>query len=320
VASDGIIAVYPRGHTLRDHLVPQRAKIAGGRAQVGRPLAARSLVIIGAVLVACALAIAPMPARAASVLSNGDVAPTTGPKSTVFSFSVDYASSNPTRNAQAVWAEVGSVTVALGIVSGNPHDGTWEGTSKLPVGTWQVTFHASTAQDPQPAPLDGPTITVTKPQPTPTPSPTPRPTATPSPTPRPTATATATPAAPTPTAAATAPPGSTPRPAAPGPQATSLPDGDDGPTSAASPSMSAGGTGDVLSGTDGPHATGAPDENSAPVELPDASDPAAAAADDQATPRIPLLAPLLMVGGTLSIAGAAVLGRQWYVTRRGRRP
>jgi hypothetical protein len=298
--------------------VPQRAKIAGGRAQVGRPRAARSLLIVGAALVACALAIAPAPARAASVLSNGDVTPTTGPKSTVFSFSVDYSSSNPTRNAQAVWAEVGSVTVALDLVSGNPHDGTWEGTSKLPVGTWQVTFHASTSADPQPASLDGPTITVTKPQPTPTPLPTPRPTATPSPTPRPTATPTATPAAPTPTAAATAPPGNTASPVAPGPQATSPPDGDDGPTTAPSPSMSAGGTGEVLSGTAGPHATRAPDEDSAPVEPPDASDPATAA-DDQTRQRIPLLAPFLIVGGAMSVAGAAVLGRQWYVTRRARR-
>ena len=203
---------YPRGHTLRDHLVPQRAEIAGGRAQVGRPPAARSRWILGAVLVACALATAPAPARAASVLSNGSVTPNTGPKATVFSFSVDYASSNPTRNAQDVWAEVGSVTVALELVSGNPHDGTWQGTSKLPVGTRQVTFHASTSASPQPAPLDGPTITVTNSQPTPTPSPTPIPTPTPSPTPRPTVSPTATPAGPTPTAGATARPGSTPSP------------------------------------------------------------------------------------------------------------
>jgi hypothetical protein len=31
-----------------------------------------------------------------------------------------------------------------------------------------------------------------------------------------------------------------------------------------------------------------------------------------------LLAPLLIVGGTMSIAGAAVLGRQWYKIRPGR--
>ena len=81
--------------------------------------------------------------------------------------------------------------------------------------------------------------------------------------------------------------------------------------------MSAGGTGDVLSGTDGPNATRAPDEDSAPVEHPDASDPAAST-DDQASPRIRLLAPFLMVGGAMSIAGAAVLGRQWYKIHAGR--
>ena len=56
-----------------------------------------------------------------------------------------------------------------------------------------------------------------------------------------------------------------------------------------------------------------PDEDSAPVESPDASDPAD---EDEATPRGSLLAPLLFVGGTMSLVGAAVLGRQWFVTRR----
>jgi hypothetical protein len=249
------------------------------------------------------------------VLSNGSVTPDIGPKATVFSFSVDYASSNPTRNAQDVWAEVGSVTVELELVSGNPHDGTWQGTSKLPVGTRQVTFHASTSASPQPAPLDGPTITVTNSQPTPTPSPTPRPTPTPSPTPRPTVPPTATPAGPTPTAGATARPGSTPSPSAPGAQPTPPSDVDADSSSAPSSSISASGTGEVLSGTAGPTATRAPDDDSAPVEAPVASDPAAAD-DDRTGPRIPLLAPFLIVGGAMSVVGAGVLGRQWFVTRR----
>ena len=56
-----------------------------------------------------------------------------------------------------------------------------------------------------------------------------------------------------------------------------------------------------------------PDEDRAPVESPQASDPAN---EDESTPRGSMLAPLLFVGGTMSLVGAAVLGRQWFVTRR----
>ena len=50
---------------MRDHPVPH-AEFAGGRAPVGRPRTARSQWILGAVLLACALAAAPAPARAAN--------------------------------------------------------------------------------------------------------------------------------------------------------------------------------------------------------------------------------------------------------------
>ena len=166
---------------------------------------------------------------------------------------------------------------------------------------------------PQPAPIDGPIVTVTLPPPTPTPAPTPPPT--PRPTPRPTAAPTPTlppGATPRPTPRATPRPGSTPGPSAPGSQPTSPPGDDDDPTAAPSASTSPSGTGEVLSGTPGPKAT--PDENNAPAQSPEASDPAAD--NDPTAPRIPLLAPFLLVGGAMSFAGAAVLGRQWFVTRR----
>jgi hypothetical protein len=266
---------------------------------------------MGVLLLGFLLATAPMPARAASVLSDASVSPGSGTTATAFSFNVDYNSSNPVRNALSVWAEAGGVTIPLSLVAGgNTHAGTWHGSSSLPVGSWQVTFHASTSADPQPAPLDGPIVTVTLPPPTPTPAPTPPPT--PRPTPRPTAAPTPTPppgATPRPTPR----PGSTPRPSVPGPQPTPPPpDDDDDPTAAPSSSTSPSGTGDVLSGTPGPRAT--PDENNAPAETPEATE--AAESDDPAAPRIPLLAPFLLVGGAMSIAGAGVLGRQWYVTRR----
>jgi hypothetical protein len=295
---------------LRDHLVSQRAEFAAGGPQVERPRAARRLWIVGVVLLGFLLASAPMPARAASVLSNGSVSPGSGTTATAFSFSVDYNSSNPVRNALSVWAEAGSVTVPLALVAGgNTHAGTWRGSSSLPVGSWQVTFHATTSADPQPVPIDGPIVSVTLPPPTPTPAPTPPPT--PRPTPRPTAAPTPT-LPPGATPRPTPRPGSTPQPSAPGPQQTSPPGDDDDPTAAPSSSSSPSGTGDVLSGTPDPQAT--PDENNAPAQSPEASDPPDA--DDPAAPRIPLLAPFLIVGGAMSVAGAAVLGRQWYVIRR----
>ena len=285
---------------MRDHPVPQRAEFGGRTAQVQRPRVARRLWIVGVVLLGFLLASAPMPARAASVLSNGSVSPGSGTTATAFSFSVDYNSSNPPRNAQSVWAEAGGVTVPLALVAGgNTHDGTWRASSSLPVGSWQVTFHATTSADPQPVPIDGPIVTVTLPPPTPTPAPTPPPTR-----------------------------GQRldrrlrrrqllrparrralhrrPREARRahrclGPQPTSPPGDDDDPTAAPSSSASPSGTGEVLSGTPGPKAT--PDENNAPAQSPEASDPADA--DDPAAPRIPLLAPFLIVGGAMSVAGAA---------------
>ena len=155
---------------MRDHPVPQRAEFGGRTAQVQRPRVARRLWIVGVVLLGFLLASAPMPARAASVLSNGSVSPGSGTTATAFSFSVDYNSSNPVRNALSVWAEAGGVTVPLALVAGgNTHAGTWRASSSLPVGSWQVTFHATTSADPQPVPIDGPIVTVTLPPPTPTP-------------------------------------------------------------------------------------------------------------------------------------------------------
>ena len=97
-----------------------------------------------------------------------DVSQISGTTATSFDFSVAYNSSQPVRNALSVWAEVGSVTVPLTLASGNTHAGTWTGSSTLPVGSWQVTFHATIAADPQPEPFIGPVVTVTQ-APTPTP-------------------------------------------------------------------------------------------------------------------------------------------------------
>jgi hypothetical protein len=46
------------------------------------------------------------------------------------------------------------------------------------------------------------------------------------------------------------------------------------------------------------------------------ADPSAEPVSDEEPPRGSMLMPFLIVGGSMSVAGAAVLTRQWYVTRR----
>ena len=245
-----------------------------------------------AVLLAGSLASAPMPARAASVLSNGIVAPTSGTTADSFTFSVDYASSDPIQPAQAVWADVGSVTVTLHKVSGTAHDGTWQGTSTLPAGSWPVTFHATTSIDAQPAPIDGPIVTVTQ-APIPTPLPTPRPTARPTPTPSP----------------------PSPGPISPPVFDQPTPPPDNAASDEPSPSSSGTDAASTQPPTKDPASTPPADEDGVPVETPEPSD---AAADDAVTPPGSMLGTFLIVGGTMSIAGAAVLAHQWVVSRRAR--
>jgi hypothetical protein len=274
------------------HPVPKRTDITGQQTPVVGPRAAGALGLLAAALLALSLASAPAPARAVSVLSDGSVTPASGTTATIFTFSVSYTSTDsPTRPAQAVWAQVGGVTVTLSKVSGSAHDGTWQGSATLPAGTWQGTFHASTSADPQPEPLAGPMITVTEPPPTPAPLPTA------APTPRP-----------------PAPPPPTPVPV---PQPTAAPLDDDDPSgtqrSSASPASSASGS--ASPGPSVPTLSPSADGDDDPSESPGPVDPAADEAD---TPPGSRFASLLMIGGSMSLIGAAVLGRQWFVAHRAR--
>ena len=281
------------------HLVPQRTDIAGHGTPVVEPRPA--VRVFAASLLALLLATAPSPARAASVLSDGSVTPPSGTTATAFTFSVHYTSTDsPTRPAQAVWAQVGSVTVTLIKVSGSAHDGTWQGTATLPAGTWDVSFHATTSSDPQPEPLLGPKVTVTEPPPTPPP-----PTPTPFPTPQPTATL----EPPSPTL--TPPPDPTPRP-----PPTPPPTGGDPTNSLPSPTPTPSASGSARPGTPVPTPTRTANEADVPTATVEPSDPPA---DDEATPPGSRLASLLIIGGTMSLAGAAVLARQLFVAR-GARP
>jgi hypothetical protein len=241
------------------------------------PRARDALRGVAAALLALSFATAPMPVWAASVLSDGSVSPTSGTTTTAFTFSVHYTSTDPPRPAQSVWAEVGSATVTLIKASGTALDGTWQGMSTLSAGTWQVTFHATTAGD-QPQPLLGPIVTVTAPPPTPQPTPPPQPTAAPTPLP-------------------------TQTPPRPRPQPTPPPTDADDRTAASSPSLSASASGS---------AQGRADDD--PAETPASFEPATDGAD---TPPGARLASLLIVGGAMSLGGAAVLARQWHVRRRG---
>ena len=255
-------------------------------------------------MLALALATAAMPVRAASVLSDASVSPTSGTTATAFTFSVRYTSTDtPARPAHAVWAQVGPASVTLTKVSGTAQEGVWQGTATLPAGTWQVSVHATNAGDPQPEPLLGPIVTVTAPPPTPTP--TLRPPAPPPPTPAPAPVLTQPPTPPTSTSA--------PRPA---PQATP-PQTEDATASASaspSPTASASSSADV---TTRPSEVPSPtaDANEDPVETRATT----ATAADTADPPRSMLVPYLLFGGSLSLAGAAVLARQWLVVRR-RRP
>ena len=242
--------------------------------------AVRAVRLLAATFVALSLASAPMEVRAASVLSDASVTPTSGTTATVFTFSVHYtATGSPAQPAGSVWADVAGTTVALAKVSGSAHDGSWQGTATLPAGTWSVTFNATSSEPP--APLPGPIVTVSDPPPTPAPTQPPTSPATPRPVPQPTPPPTA-PGDPSeaPTASSTAPSGS----------------GSASPTATASPTRKA-------------------DQSDTPSETAEPSD---LAADDTSTPGS-MFASLLIVGGTMSLAGAAVLARQWFVAR-GARP
>jgi hypothetical protein len=280
-----------------------RAPSAWERDPAGGPRAARWPWVLPATLLIAMLATVPMPVRAASVLSDGAASPASGTTATSFDFSVVYTSSHPARNALSVSAQVGAVTVPLSRTSGKSHNGTWTGSSTLPVGIGPVTFHATVAAEQQPEPLVGPIVTVIQ-APTPPPSPTPRPT--PEPTPRPTD-------APTATAQPSLPTRATPPPAQPAPLPTQQSDTDEDATATPGASSSASPRASVLAGTPGSDPTRTSEVEEAPVESPE---PSASSADQADRPRGSLLAPLLFVGGTMSLVGAAVLGRQWYVTRR----
>jgi len=157
-------------------------------------------------------------------LTQGSVNPLNGTTANSFVFTVRYTSAQG-HPASSVAATVASFTVPMGLIAGTAVDGTFQGNTNLPAGSWPVTFLADAQKGFDPS-LAGPTVTVTlAPPPTPVPTPPPTPAPTPPPTPAPTPPPTPAPTPP-PTPAPTPPPtpASTPPPAAdtPAPTAPSI--------------------------------------------------------------------------------------------------
>jgi hypothetical protein len=237
-------------------------------------------------------ALAPLVATAAAnELSDGSVTPTTGTHLTVFVFRVTYASSQGFP-ATSVFANVGNTTVPMALESGSETDGTYEGASTLPAGSWPVVFEADAAQGTDPV-LAGPTVTVIGPSPPPTPTPAPTPRQTPRPT-----------VAPIPPA--------TPRPTSPvfGPLET-LPEA----TAAASSSPETGSPAPSPSpDSETPQPTRSPAATASGT--PSGTPAASASAADEQEPNGSGRGAWLLLGGGLAATGAAMLCAQWIRWRR----
>jgi hypothetical protein len=118
----------------------------------------RRLALLTAILAALLWAPSAALATPPNWLEAPMAEPTDGTPLTAFQFSVRYLSTagNP---ASGVSAHVGSLEILLQLTSGSATEGTWTGGSLLPVGTWNLTFHAVADQGPSPS-LAGPTLSV----------------------------------------------------------------------------------------------------------------------------------------------------------------
>ena len=114
-------------------------------------------------------------AAAPNALDGPIVSPTHGDTTTTFSFTVHYVGRYP---ATGVTAAVGLRTVILSRASGTSTDGTYARSSRLPAGTWTVTFNAVASKGNSPS-TGGGTVSVAGP------TPSPRATTAPAPTPAP---------------------------------------------------------------------------------------------------------------------------------------
>lgn len=148
-------------------------------------------------------------AGAVAKLTGGTVTPTTGTAATVFLFSVHFVGTT-TDEAISVTASVAGGSLPL-TNTGTPRNGTWTGSSTLPLGSWTVVFHSVSTLGTNPSFMVPAPVVVTAPSPTPVPTPIPTaPPPTPQPTVRPTPKPTALPPTATPLPGESVTPGPTP--------------------------------------------------------------------------------------------------------------
>jgi hypothetical protein len=251
------------------------------------------------------------PVAAATLLQNASATPATGTTDTTFVLSVDYVSEPEARPALSVSVEVvdlGGSPLPMFLAAGEATKGTWQTSTMLPAGTWNLVFRAdASGSDPDPA--IGLVVTVIDTA-TPTPSPTPgqgTPTPSSTPSPVPTATGTASPrATPGPTPVPTPlPPGVTPTPTPTlNPRPASSPRASEGGAASAS-ALPSGGPSERPAGSERPSSTTAATGSPAP----------SSATDDTNSGPGWGRAGWIVLGGLTSVAGAAVLTRQWLVRR-----
>jgi hypothetical protein len=124
-----------------------------------RPIAVAAIAM--AVVASLWLARPPLALAAGNTLDTPVVNPRSGTVQTSFSFSVHYLAGNQGIAPSSVVANVGATVVPLSLSSGIATDGTYSGASLLPVGTHNVTFAATAAQQGNPTLISNPPITVT---------------------------------------------------------------------------------------------------------------------------------------------------------------
>ena len=254
--------------------------------------------------------LATSPGAAATVLQNPSATPASGTTETTFLLSVDYVSEPEARPALSASVEVvglGGSPLPMSLVAGDDTNGTWQTSTMLPAGTWDLIFRAdASGSDPDPA--IGLVVTVVE-APTPTPAPSSSPgQGTPSPSSTPAATASPSPPTPPPTPAPTPlPPGepATPTPTAP-------------PASTAGPSPSGPASPPSASAAGEPSARPSGSETASPATRAPAASPSQSASTgaDGSDGSGWGQAGWVVLGGVTSAAGAAVLLRQWLASRR----
>lgn len=304
-----------RGHARTGKLsVPMH--VANGRGGAAAIRVRSSAAVLGVALALLSM-VGPAAVRASHVLTDAAVSPGSGTTATLFDLSVTYTGTPPTLPAR-VWAVIpGGTEVDLATTDATA-PATYRASTTLPAGDLTITFLAPVVGNHQPTAEARVTVT---PEPGPTLGATPTPLASATPPPgSPAPSAPPSSAAPSGSAVPSLPP--TPRPPGippvPTPPAPPAPPGvsPGAPGSPAATDASASaptGASQALpsAGSGGSPRAGATPDGSGPPDIVDAS--------DEGRPRGGLgQVTLVALGSATSVAGAAILVRQWRARRAAR--